>query len=254
VAALDAAFHPWSLFTRNPWSKFGRPPHIKAVIYDFADSRAGKHADAFLGEWRGKLICYAAYKHLFLAGVTEAGCLAHSRRKFHELHVNHQSQIAQTALKFFTQLYEVEREVRDLDVDLRLQIRQAKARPVADALQAWMLAQRARVPSGSGTAKALDYSLKRWGALTRFIDDASLPADNNWVENQIRPIAIGRSNWLFAGSLRAGQRAAAIMSLIQSAKLNGHDPYAYLKDVFTRLPSQPASRIGELLPHRWQPR
>jgi transposase len=228
---------------------------IKAVVYDFADSRAGKHADAFLGDWRGKLVCddYAAYKHLFLTGVTEAGCLAHSRRKFHELHVNHQSQIAETGLKFFTQLYEVEREVRELDADERLKIRKAKARPVADALHAWMLAQRAVVPKGSGTAKALDYSLKRWSALTRFIDDASLPADNNWVENQIRPIAVGRSNWLFAGSLRAGQRAAAIMSLIQSAKLNGHDPYAYLKDVFTRLPTQPASRIAELLPHRWTP-
>jgi len=80
-----------------------------------------------------------------------------------------------------------------------------------------------------------------------------LPADNNWVENQIRPIALGRSNWLFAGSLRAGQRAAAVMSLIHSARLNGHDPYAYLKDVLTRLPTTPTSRIGELLPHRWQP-
>ncbi|PWQ83692.1 IS66 family transposase, partial [Stenotrophomonas maltophilia] len=96
--------------------------------------------------------------------------------------------------------------------------------------------------------KALNYSLKRWAALTRYLDDGNLPADNNWVENQIRPIAVGRGNWLFAGSLRAGQRAAAIMSLIQSAKLNGHDPYAYLKDVFLRLPTQPHSRIDELLP------
>ena len=90
-------------------------------------------------------------------------------------------------------------------------------------------------------------------ALTRYIDDGRLPADNNWIENQIRPVAVGRSNWLFAGSLRAGQRAAAIMSLIQSARLNGHDPYAYLKDVFTRLPTHPMSRIEELLAHRWVP-
>ena len=97
----------------------------------------------------------------------------------------------------------------------------------------------------------MDYSLGRWQALTRYIDDGELPADNNWVDNQIRPIAIGRNNWLFAGSLRAGKRAAAVMSLVHSARLNGHDPYAYLKDVLDRLPAQPASRIGELLPHRW---
>ena len=109
------------------------------------------------------------------------------------------------------------------------------------------------MPDGSGTAKALDYSLKRWVALTRYLDDGQLPVDNNHIEQQIRPVAIGRSNWLFAGSLRAGKRAAVIMSLIQSAKLNGHDPYAYLKDVLTRLPTQPASRIAELLPHNWQP-
>ena len=116
-----------------------------------------------------------------------------------------------------------------------------------------MTLQRRQVPDGSATAKALDYSLRRWVALTRFVDDGQLPVDNNWIENQIRPIAIGRNNWLFAGSLRAGQRAAAVMSLIQSARMNGHDPYAYLKDVLTRLPTHKASRIVELLPHRWKP-
>lgn len=115
-----------------------------------------------------------------------------------------------------------------------------------------MVLQRQQVAGNSATSKALDYSLKRWAALTRFVDDPQLPADNNWIENRIRPIALGRSNWLFAGSLRAGQRAAAVMSLIQSARMNGHDPYAYLKDVLTRLPTHKASRIEELLPHRWQ--
>ena len=112
---------------------------------------------------------------------------------------------------------------------------------------------RQKITDGSATARALDYSLKRWTALTRFAGDGRLPVDNNHIENQIRPIAIGRNNWLFAGSLRAGKRAAAVMSLIQSAKLNGHDPYAYLKDVLARLPTQRASQVGELLPHRWQP-
>jgi transposase len=96
-------------------------------------------------------------------------------------------------------------------------------------------------------------SSRAWAALTRYIDDGNLPADNNWVENQIRPIAIGRSNWLCAGSLRAGKRAAAAMSLIHSARINGHDPYAYLREVLERLPTQRASQIGELLPHRWMP-
>ena len=113
--------------------------------------------------------------------------------------------------------------------------------------------QRLKVPDGSATAKAIEYSLNRWAALTRYLDDGDLPADNNWVENQIRPIAIGRNNWLFAGSLRAGKRAATVMSLVHSARLNGHDPYAYLKDVLERLPTQPASRVQELLPHSWRP-
>ena len=141
----------------------------------------------------------------------------------------------------------------DLPAEERLQIRQAKAKPAADALHAWLTAQRQQVPPGSATAKAMDYSLTRWAALTRYLEYGELPADNNWVENQIRPIAIGRNNWLFAGSLRAGKRAAAIMSLVHSARLNGHDPHFYLKDVMERLPTQLASRIGELLPHRWHP-
>ena len=153
----------------------------------------------------------------------------------------------------FGRLYKVEDEVRDLDAQTRLRIRKERAQPWARALHAWLLAHRPKVPDGSATAKAIDYSLGRWAALVRYIDDGMLPADNNWAENQIRPIALGRSNWLFAGSLRAGQRAAAIMSLVHSARLNGHDPYAYLRDVLERLPTQAASRIGELLPHRWQP-
>ena len=121
----------------------------------------------------------------------------------------------------------------------------------AGKLHEWMLAQRELVPEGSATAKALDYSLKRWVALTRYLNDGAVPIDNDPVENTIRPWALERSNWLLAGSLRSGKRAAAIMSLIQSALMNGHDPYAYLKDVLTRLPTQKASEIGQLLPHQW---
>lgn len=124
---------------------------------------------------------------------------------------------------------------------------------MADAVHQWLVQNRPKVPDGSATAKAIAYSLNRWSALTRYIDDGELPIDNNWVENQIRPIAIGRNNWPFAGSLRAGKRAAAIMSQVHSARINGQEPYAYPRDVLERLPVQQASRIGELLPHNWRP-
>ena len=227
----------------------------QGVIYDFAESRAGHHAKDFLGEWKGILVCddYSGYKQLLTQGITDAGCMAHARRKFHDLFVNHKSQVAEAALPFFSRLYQVEQKTATLTASERQQLRHAESQPIMASLRAWLVAQRQVVPEGSAIAKAIDYSLKRWAALTRFLDDGDIPIDNNWNENRIRPIAIGRSNWLFAGSLRAGKRAAAIMSLIQSAKLNGHEPYAYLKDVLTRLPTQPASRIEELLPHSWQP-
>ena len=109
-----------------------------------------------------------------------------------------------------------------------------------------MMAQRDLVPNGTATAKAPDYSLKRWVVLTRYLDERAVPIDNNQVENQIRPWALGRSSWLFSGSLHSGKRAAAIMSLNQSARMNGHEPYAYLKDVLTRLSTQKASEIEQL--------
>ena len=237
------------------WSySIGAFEPVKAVVYDFAESRAGKHAQSFLGEWRGTLVCddYSGYKALIAEGVTEAGCMAHARRKFFDLHTHHQSQIAGEALAYFQKLYIIERELTELEHDDRRRLRQEQAKPVLDEFESWLKGRRQQVPNGSATAKAIDYSLRRWAALVQYLHDGQVPIDNNWIENRIRPIATGRKNWLFAGSLRAGQRAAAIMSLIQSAKLNGHDPFAYLKDVLSRLPTQPFSKIAELLPHRWQ--
>jgi transposase len=228
---------------------------LQMVIYDFTEGRGGVHAREFLGGWHGKLVCddYAGYKALFERGVIEAGCMAHARRKLHDLYANHRSEIAEEGLRYFAALYEIERESRELKLDAagRQQLRQQRSKPVAEALRQWLTRQRGQVPDGSATAKAIEYNLGRWAALTRYIDDGDLAIDNNQVENRIRPVALGRSNWLFAGSQRAGERAANIMSLIQSAKLNGHDPYRYLKDVLQRLPTQPASRVEELLPHRW---
>jgi transposase len=226
---------------------------LQAVVYDFAEGRAGEHARRFLTGWRGQLVCddFKGYKALFASGVTEVGCLAHARRKFFELWTNHKSPVAEEALQFFASIYDIERVARSLDVEERTRLRALKTRPIMDTFHAWLALQRQKATDGTGIARAIDYSLNRWEALTRFVEDGSLPPDNNHIENRIRPIALGRSNWLFAGSLRGGQRAAAVMSLIQSAKLNGHDPYAYLKDVLERLPTQPASRVEELLPHRW---
>ena len=227
--------------------------NTRAVVYDFCESRAGEHARTFLGDWKGSLVCddFSGYKALLAAGVTEVGCLAHARRKFFDLHAANQSQIAQSALEQLARIYEIERETKEFSAEERMDVRRERTKPLLDALHEWMTLQRRKVPDGSTTAKALDYSLKRWAALIRFADDGQLPVDNNWIENQIRPIAIGRNNWLFAGSLRAGKRAAAVMSLIQSARMNGHDPYAYLSDVLARLPTQKSNKIDELLPHRW---
>ena len=176
----------------------------RAVVYDFCESRAGENAKVFLGDWRGSLVCddFSGYKQLMNQGVTEVGCLAHARRKFFDLHASNKSQIAQSALEQIARIYEIEREVKELPADERRRIRQARSKPLLDALRQWMILNRQKITDGSATAKALDYSLRRWEALTRFVADGQLPVDNNHIENQIRPIAIGRNNWLFAGSLR----------------------------------------------------
>jgi len=234
---------------------------MRAVVYDFTESRSGEHPRAFLGHgtewaWKGSLVCddYSGYKALFAgAGIAEVGCMAHARRKFVELHLANKSTLAATAIELMGRLYGIEREVKHLAPEDRLQERRTRAAPIAKALHEWLVLYRPKVPEGSATAKVMDYSLHRWAALTRYLADPALPIDNNFDEQQIRPWATGRKNWLFVGTLLAGQRAASIMSLIQTAKLNGHDPYAYLRDVLTRLPTQMNSDLGDLLPHRWKP-
>ena len=243
------------------------PKHspIKAVVYDFAQGRGSEHPNAFLNGFKGKLVCdgYNGYKPLFGRGVIEVGCMAHARRKFHELHVTGQSLVSIEALELFQTLYAVEREIDERfeknqtplprDAQIVRQVRQEKAKPVADRLLAWLQEKRLGTTKNASITKAIEYCLKRWQALTRYLEDGNLPIDNNWAENQMRPWALGRKNWLFAGSLESGQRAANVMSLVQSARLNGLDPYAYLADVLSRLPTHPDSQIDELLPHVWIP-
>ncbi|MDO7410168.1 MULTISPECIES: IS66 family transposase [Acinetobacter] len=232
---------------------------IQAVIYDFQPSRSGQHAEDFLTGWQGHLVCddYSGYKARFKTGqVIEVGCMAHARRKFHELHVTKKSFIAEQALQLIQQLYQIEAELRELpncSAEQRHQRRQQDSQPIMRQLYAWLEEHQDKVPKSSPAAKAINYSLKRWSALSRYLDDGNLPICNNWVENQMRPWALGRKNWLFAGSLRSGQRAANIMTLIQSAKLNGLVPYAYLSDVLKRLPTHKMKDIEALLPHNWKP-
>jgi transposase len=226
----------------------GEPP---ILLFDYQASREGKHASAFLRGWAGHLMVddYAGYKALFRDGsVIELGCMAHARRKFFDLAKANQSPIAARALRHIARLYRIEAKAAGWTVEARKALRAKHAKPRLRLYHAWLVETRAAVPDGTGTAKAIDYTLNRWPALIRYADTGHLPIDNNPVENAIRPIAIGKKNWLFAGSERAGKRAAVIQSLLGTAKLNGLDPAAWLKDTLDKLPTWPNSRIDELLP------
>ena len=228
---------------------------VPGVIYDFCIGRGAKYPMAFLSGWAGTITCddYKGYDALFREGRIEAGCLAHARRKFDELAKANASPVATQALQRIAWLYRIEQEARAMTAPNRLQSRQLRARPLWDELQVWLKLERSRVADGSGIAAALDYSLNRWTALGRFLHDGEVSIDNNHVERLMRPWAMGRKAWLFCGSELAGQRAAMVMSLVQSAKLSGHDPWAYLKDVLERVLAHPNHRIEEFLPHRWSP-
>jgi hypothetical protein len=156
--------------------------------------------------------------------------------------------MALEALTRIGQLYLIEQQGKTLSIDARQQLRAEQSQPALNALHEWLIQTRIKTANGGGSAKALDYTLKRWPSLIRYAETGHLPIDNNPVENTIRPIALGKKNWLFAGSERAGQRAAAIQTLLGTAKLNGIDPAAWLRDTLEKLPAWPNSRIDELLP------
>ncbi len=237
-------------------------PGPKILVFDYQAGRSGRHAGQFLGDWQGYLVVddYAGYKALFAAArahpedqrliepCVELACWAHARRKFFDLFQASQSPIAQEALSRIAVLYAIEAEGRALTPAERQALRVQKSRPALVGLHDWLQQTRLTTAPNSATAKAIDYSLKRWDALRRYAETGDLPIDNNPVENSIRPIALGKKNWLFAGSERAGQRAAVIQTLLGTAKLNGLDPSAWLKDILEKLPTWPNSRIDELLP------
>ena len=244
------AYRSSDLETQTADAQIGR-----CVIYEFATSRAGEHARAMLQDWRGTLLTddYSGYKALFAAGqVQEAGCWAHARRKFFEAHKLNKSEIAAEAVRRIASLYAIERQVQALSAQERLRIRQEQSAPLLQEFESWLEQQRLQLAGADATAKAIDYTIRRWAALTLHLHNPNVPIDNNAVENAMRPIALGRKNWLFVGSKTAGERAACLMSLIESAKLNGHDAWHYLKDILEKLPTWPNSRLQELLPHNWQ--
>ncbi len=226
------------------------------VVFDYQSSRSGQHARDFLQGWQGSLMVddYGGYKKMFAADaaqiVIELGCWAHARRKFFDLQAGGVHAQAEEALRRIGKLYAVEEAARAMDCASRALHRQQNSVTILEDMHEWLIRLRIATADNSGLARAIDYTLNRWASLIRYAQTGNLPIDNNPVENAIRPIAIGKKNWLFAGSERAGKRAAAIQSLFATAKLNGIEPAAWLKDTLEKLPVWSMRRIDELLPIR----
>jgi len=242
-------------YVRNgrPWGD-GTPP---AVCYFYSPDRKGQHPKAHLATYSGVLHAdgYAGFRELYEPrkpneppAIREAACWAHSRRKFFDLTTSGQAPIAEETLRRIGELYNIERTIRGAPPDMRKAVRQERSKSKVEALRRWLDENLKRLPQKSGTAEAIRYALSRWTSLCRFLDDGTIEIDNNAAERSIRPITLGRKNWLFAGSDRGGERAASILSLIETAKLNGLDPEAYLRDVLTRIADHPINRVDELLP------
>lgn len=222
-----------------------------AVWFTYSPDRKSEHPLRHLHDFAGVLQAdgYAGYSKLYDGGrVTEAACWAHVRRKFVDLHELHQSPVAAQALERIGSLYAVEAEIRGRSPDERRAVRQERSRPQLDALHGWFEQTLTTLSQKSATAKAIRYAPTRWDALIRYCDDGRIEIDNNAAERALRCVALGRKNFLFAGSDPGGERAAAIYSLIGTAKLNGHNPEAFLREVLARIGEHPISRIDELLP------
>ncbi|MFZ1893386.1 MAG: IS66 family transposase [Rhodoplanes sp.] len=235
----------------------GRAP--PAAVFFYSRDRTGEHPERHLASYRGLMQAdaYAGFNRLYAVGrkpgpIIEAACWAHARRNFFDLARLKKAPIAIEAVKRIDALFDIERAINGLSVDERRRVRNEQSRALLAELQTWLRGQRARLSSKSETAKAIDYALKRWTALTRFLDDGRLCMSNNAAERALRCVAVGRRNWTFAGSDEGGRRAAALYTLIETAKLNDIDPHAWLADVLARLPDHPAKRIHELLPWNWK--
>ena len=236
----------------------GRDP--PATIFFYSADRGGEHPEQHLASYAGLMQAdaYAGFKRLYdsrrkAGAIIEAACWAHARRKFFDIARINKAPIAIEAVKRIDALFAIEREINGLTPHERLAVRAERSRSFVLDLEAWLREQRAKLSGQSETAKAIAYSLTRWAALTRFLDDGRLCMSNNAAEREVRAVAVGRKNWTFAGSDEGGRRAAAIYTLIATAKLNDIDPQAWLADVLARLPDHPARRIHDLLPWNWRP-
>ena len=178
--------------------------------------------------------------------------MVHARRKLFELAAVGKAPVAAEAVRRIDELFANERDISGKPAAERLAAREERAKPLVLELEAWLRVQHARVSPKSETGKAIAYALNHWNALTRFLGDGRICLSNNAAERALRGVAVGRRNWTFAGSDRGGERAAAIYTLIESTKLNGVDPQAWLADVLARLPDHPAKQIGDLLPWNWR--
>jgi transposase len=225
-------------------------------VFFASPDRKGAHPLVHLARFSGILQAdgYAGFNGLYESGrIVEAACWAHVRRKFFDVHAATNSAVAREALERIGTLYDVERDIRGKPPDERKRGRQARSLPIAKALRTWAEATVPQLSGRSELAGAFRYMLTRWAALTRAFDDGRIALDNNPAERALRSVAVGRKNYLFAGSDRGAERAAALYSLIETAKLNDLDPEAYLRDVLGRIAEHPASKLNELLPWHWKP-
>ena len=229
-------------------------------MFDFTRNRKRDGPQRFLANYQGYLHAdaFSGYDGLYLpdprtaaARIIEVACNAHARRKFHEARGSDALRSHQ-ALAYYRQLYELERHAKDFSDAQRHQMRQDLAVPIMAQFRTWLEAQRPEVLPKSPMGEAIGYALNNWAALVRYTEAGFLAIDNNVAEREMKRIAIGRKNWLFVGSPRGGQTAAVLVSFTSTCQRLGVEPWAYLQDVLTRLPTTPAGQLGDLLPDHWQ--
>ena len=242
---------------QRPWA--GQAP--PGAVYYFSPDRKGEHPRKHLASSSGILQAdaYTGFKELYerradgTAQFREAACWAHLRRDFHDVWISDKSGIAKEALDRIGKLYDIERQIAGQSAELRYAVRQDKSKPQVEAFRAWAEQQLTRIPGKSDLAKAFRYGLSRWPSFTLFLDDGRVAIDNNPAERGMRPIGVGRRNWLFAGSDTGGETMARAMTIIETAKMNGLDPQAYLADILDRIHDHKINRLAELLPWNWSP-
>jgi transposase len=238
------------------WPYCGDKDH-PVILYDYTASRERAGPEQFLEGYRGHLQAdaYGGYDAFFkdpARGLIEVGCWAHARRYFHKGLDSDQARMG-PALLLIAQLYQVEKQARSLPAEDRLRLRQLESQPILDKLQGYLKEIEAEVLPKSPAGRAVRYTLKNWTALSRYCQDGDLEIDNNATERAIRGVAVGRNNWVFFGSDEGGKTAAVLRSFVASCQRVGVDPFAWLKDILSRIADHPITRLGELLPHNWAP-